>query len=74
MQLVGNGTSTTGQGATARITVNGSGTITGVKIMDGGSAYGIGNTMNVIGVTATQQDLFKVLFLFRRFIVILVIR
>ena len=52
-QLVGIGTSTTGQGATAKLTVNGSGTITGVQIMDGGSAYGIGNTMNVVGVATT---------------------
>ena len=34
----------TGKNATAKLTVNGSGTITAVKLMDGGSAYGIGNT------------------------------
>ena len=50
-KLVSIGGSTTGLHATAKVTVDGSGTITSVKVMDGGSAYGIGNTMNVIGVT-----------------------
>jgi hypothetical protein len=49
-RLVGIGTSTTGLHATAKITVDGSGTITAVKVMDGGSAYGIGNTLAVVGV------------------------
>jgi hypothetical protein len=52
-RLVGFAGSTTGQHATAKITVNGSGTITDVKIMDGGSAYGIGNTLAVVGVGTT---------------------
>ena len=50
-RLVGIGTSVTGTDATAKLTVDGSGTITAVKIMDGGGSYGIGNTMNVVGVT-----------------------
>ena len=50
-RLVGIGTSVTGRDATAKLTVDASGTITGVKIMSGGGSYGIGNTMNVIGVT-----------------------
>jgi hypothetical protein len=49
--LVGIGTSVTGKHATAKITVNGDGTITTIKIMDGGSAYGIGNTLYVAGVS-----------------------
>ena len=49
--LVAIGASVTGKSASAKITVNGSGTITAVKIMDGGSAYGIGNTLAVTGVT-----------------------
>ena len=50
--LVGIGTSTVGSQANAKVTVNASGTITDVKIMDGGSAYGIGNTLTVsIGAT-----------------------
>jgi len=49
-QLVSIGASTTGLHATAKITVDGSGTITAVKIMDGGSAYGIGNTLAIVGV------------------------
>ena len=52
-RLVGFAGSITGQHATAKITVNGSGTITDVKIMDGGSAYGIGNTLAVVGVGTT---------------------
>ena len=50
-RLVGIGTSVTGRDATAKLTVDASGTITGVKIMSGGGCYGIGNTMNVVGVT-----------------------
>ena len=49
-RLVGIGTSVTGVNATAKITVDGSGTITAVKIMDGGSSYGIGNTMAIVGI------------------------
>jgi hypothetical protein len=50
--LVGIGTSTVGSQANAKVTVDSSGTITDVKIMDGGSAYGIGNTLTVsIGAT-----------------------
>ena len=52
-QLVSIGSSVTGQHATAKITVDGSGSITAVKVMDGGSAYGVGNTMNVVGVATT---------------------
>ena len=48
--LVGIGTSTVGQHATAKVTVDGAGSITNVKIMDGGSAYGIGNTLSVTGI------------------------
>ena len=54
-QLVGFAGSTTGSNATARITVNGSGTITAVNIIDGGSAYGIGNTLTVVGVATTTS-------------------
>ena len=52
-KLVGIGTSTTGNDATAAITVDGDGGITAIQIMDGGSAYGIGNTMHVVGVGTT---------------------
>ena len=38
---------------TAKITVNGSGTITAVKLMDGGSAYGVGDNDFVAGVAQT---------------------
>ena len=49
--LVGIGTSTVGSHATAKIAVDASGTITDVKIMDGGSAYGIGNTLTISGIS-----------------------
>jgi len=52
-RLVGFAGSVTGQYATARITVDAVGGITNVKIMDGGSAYGIGNTLAVVGVATT---------------------
>jgi hypothetical protein len=54
-RLVGIGTSVTGANATAVITFDGSGTITAVKIMDGGSAYGIGNTLSIVGVATTTS-------------------
>ena len=52
-KLIPIGSSVTGKHATAKLTVNGSGTITAVKVMDGGSAYGIGNTMSVVGIATT---------------------
>jgi len=42
----------TGQNATARIRVN-SGTITDIKIIDGGSAFSVGSTLAVTGVAFT---------------------
>jgi hypothetical protein len=50
-RLVGFAGSTTGYNATAKIAVNPSGNITAIQIMDGGSAYGIGNTLTVVGVS-----------------------
>ena len=52
-KLVAIGSSTTGLEATAKVTVDATGGITAVKIMDGGSAYGIGNTLNVVGIATT---------------------
>jgi hypothetical protein len=52
-KLISIGSSVTGKHATAKLTVDGSGTITAVKVMDGGSAYGVGNTMSVVGVATT---------------------
>ncbi len=43
--------SITGNNATAKVIVGAGGTIKQIKIMDGGSAYGIGNTVSVIGIT-----------------------
>jgi len=52
-RLVGVGTSTTGLNATAKISFNSFGNITNVRIMDGGSAFGIGNTLAIVGVATT---------------------
>ena len=52
-KLVGAATSTCGKHATAAITVNSVGAITKVILIDGGSAYGIGNTMYVAGTATT---------------------
>jgi hypothetical protein len=52
-RLVGFAGSTTGNYATANIKVDALGRITDVRIVDGGSAYGIGNTLSVVGVGTT---------------------
>ena len=52
-RLVSIGDSITGSNASVKLTVDDNGGITAVKVMDGGSAYGIGNTMNVVGVGTT---------------------
>jgi len=52
-KLISIGSSTTGQHATAKVTVSATGGITSVLIMDGGSAYGVGNTMHVVGIATT---------------------
>lgn len=44
---------TTGDGATAVVSHNSSGEITSVKIMDGGSAYEIGDQLQITGVATT---------------------
>jgi len=40
----------TGEGATANIDIDANGGITAIRIVDGGSAYGVGHTLNVTGV------------------------
>ena len=50
-KLISIGSSVTGEFATAMIEVDAVGGITSCVIMDGGSAYGIGNTMHVVGVS-----------------------
>ena len=54
-KLVGYAGSTTGLNATARVTVSTAGTISDIVIMDGGSAYGIGNTMTIVGIATTTS-------------------
>ncbi len=44
-----------GNFATAKVIVGAAGSITEVRIMDGGSAYGIGNTISVSGITTTSN-------------------
>jgi len=56
--LVGFAGSTTGKNATAVVTVNSVGSITAVRITDPGSAYGIGNTLAVVGVATTTATSF----------------
>jgi len=46
-RLVGFAGSTIGKNATARVTVEPAGGISDIKIIDGGSAYAIGNTMTI---------------------------
>ena len=46
--------STQGQNATARIQIDASGGIIGAKIMDGGSAYTVGDSLQVVGVGTTS--------------------
>ena len=50
-KLVPSGINTTGYYATAKIEVNSSGAIQNAYIMDGGSAYKIGNLLEVVGVS-----------------------
>jgi hypothetical protein len=54
-QLVGLAGSTTGSNATAKITYDTNGTINSIRIIDGGSSYGIGNTLAVVGVATTSS-------------------
>ena len=54
-RLVGYAGSVTGLNATARVTVSAAGTISNVLIMDGGSAYGIGNTLSIVGIATTTS-------------------
>ena len=51
-KLVSIGASVTGINATAKVGVI-NGQVNSVEIMDGGSAYGIGNTMHVVGIATT---------------------
>jgi hypothetical protein len=51
--LVGFAGSTVGQYATAKVSVDGAGSISDIKIMDGGSAYAVGNTLTVTGIGTT---------------------
>ena len=52
-KLVGIGTSTTGFHATAKVSVDATGGLTDVTVMDGGSAYAVGNRLHVVGIATT---------------------
>ena len=61
-KLVGVGLgSTASGGATANITIDARGGITGVTIVNGGGAYGIGNSVEVVGVTTAAGHVVGVL-------------
>ena len=54
-KLVSAGAATSqGQNATARLEVNSSGNIVAAKIMDGGSAYSVGDSLQIVGVGTTS--------------------
>jgi hypothetical protein len=42
-----------GENATARVTVSSSGTISSIRIMDGGSNYAVGDRLSVVGIATT---------------------
>jgi len=54
-QLIGFAGSVTGSHATARVQVSAAGSIASVKIIDGGSAYGVGNTLSVVGIATSAS-------------------
>ena len=61
-KLVGVGLgSTASGGATANITIDARGGITGVTIVNGGVAYGIGNSVEVVGVTTSAGHVVGIL-------------
>ena len=47
----------TGKGATANIDVDANGGITAINIVDGGSAYGVGHTLNIVGVETSANHI-----------------
>ena len=47
------GAGVTGRNANARLTVNGSGSITDIELMDPGTNYSVGDTLSVVGVATT---------------------
>jgi hypothetical protein len=55
--LVSAANSTTGSNATAIITISTGGVVSSIRIMDGGSAYGIGNTLTPVGLTTQANSL-----------------
>ena len=52
-KLIGIGTTAVGKYATARVLVNAAGNIDDVQIMDGGSAFTVGDHLNVVGIATT---------------------
>ena len=47
----------TGKGATANVSIDAVGGITGVTIVDGGSAYGVGHTLEIVGVETSASHI-----------------
>jgi len=53
-KLVGFIASPSGSNATAKVVIDSYGSLSEVQIMHGGSAYGIGNTLSVVGIATTS--------------------
>ena len=51
--LVGTSGSVTGEGATVVVSIDGSGSLTAAKILDGGSGYSVGDQLSVTGTATT---------------------
>lgn len=57
---IGFGASVVGNDAIFSITVNGGGSISSVRLMNGGSAYGVGNTLSPVGVPGGSGSVLSV--------------
>lgn len=42
-----------GERATAQVTINSAGSISNIRVMDGGSAYSVGDSLSVVGIATT---------------------
>ena len=59
--LQSEGTTITGYGANAIVTINPTGQIQQIKLIDGGSAYSVGNKLKVVGIATTTNHVVGIL-------------